>query len=118
LIGKEIVHAVTNLDAERASASGLAELARGQWGMESVHWLRDTAYGEDANTGYDGNGPRPWPRYGISPSACSIFPASPRSPGPSTPSCVTETAFSTTYRYKTQISTDFGDHVVEIFTSC
>ena len=27
-------------------------------GIESVHWLRDTACGEDANTGYPGNGPQ------------------------------------------------------------
>ena len=26
--------------------------------MESVHWLRDTARAEDANTGYAGNGPQ------------------------------------------------------------
>jgi predicted transposase YbfD/YdcC len=34
------------------------ELARGQWGIESVHWLRDTAWREDENTGYAGNCPR------------------------------------------------------------
>jgi hypothetical protein len=27
-------------------------------GIESVHWLRDTAWAEDANTGYAGNGPQ------------------------------------------------------------
>jgi predicted transposase YbfD/YdcC len=58
LISKEVVHAVTSLDEDQASAADLAELARGQWGIESVHWLRDTAYGEDANTGYAGNGPQ------------------------------------------------------------
>ena len=58
LISKEIVHGVTSLDEKRASAAGLAKLARGQWGIESVHWLRDTAYAEDANTGYAGNGPQ------------------------------------------------------------
>jgi predicted transposase YbfD/YdcC len=58
LISKEIVHAVTSLDAGQASAAGLAKIARGQWGIESVHWLRDTAYAEDANTGYAGNGPQ------------------------------------------------------------
>ena len=26
--------------------------------MESVHWVRDTAWDEDANTGYTGNGPQ------------------------------------------------------------
>jgi hypothetical protein len=49
------VHAVTSLDAERA---GPADLACGQRGIESVHWLRDTAWAEDANTGYAGNGPQ------------------------------------------------------------
>lgn len=58
LISKEIVHAVTSLDEDRASAASLAKAARGQWGIESVHWLRDTAWAEDANTGYAGNGPQ------------------------------------------------------------
>jgi predicted transposase YbfD/YdcC len=58
LISKEIVHAVTSLDARKADAAALAGLARGQWGIESVHWVRDTAYDEDANTGYTGNGPQ------------------------------------------------------------
>ena len=44
--------------ADQASPADLARLARGQWGIESVHWLRDTAYDEDANTGYAGNGPQ------------------------------------------------------------
>jgi predicted transposase YbfD/YdcC len=58
LTSKEIVHAVTSLDEGQASAAGLARIARGQWGIESVHWLRDTAWDEDANTGYAGNGPQ------------------------------------------------------------
>jgi predicted transposase YbfD/YdcC len=58
LISKEVVHAVTSLDENQATAADLAKLARGQWGIESVHWLRDTAYAEDANTGYAGNGPQ------------------------------------------------------------
>ena len=37
------MHAVTSLDEDQASAADLAKLARGQWGIESVHWLRDTA---------------------------------------------------------------------------
>jgi hypothetical protein len=41
-ISKEIVHAVTSLDPQRAGAADLARVARGQWGIESVHWLRDT----------------------------------------------------------------------------
>lgn len=58
LVSKEIVHAATSLGPDQADAAGLAELARGQWGIESVHWLRDTAWAEDANTGYAGNGPQ------------------------------------------------------------
>lgn len=58
LVSKEIVHAVTSLDANKASAEALAGIARGQWGIESVHWVRDTAWGEDGNTGYAGNGPQ------------------------------------------------------------
>jgi predicted transposase YbfD/YdcC len=57
-ISKEIVHAVTSLDKEQAGPADPARIARGQWGIESVHWLRDTAYAEDANTGYAGNGPQ------------------------------------------------------------
>jgi predicted transposase YbfD/YdcC len=58
LVSKEIVHAVTSLDAEKASPEALAGIARGQWGIESVHWVRDTAWDEDANTAYSGNGPQ------------------------------------------------------------
>jgi predicted transposase YbfD/YdcC len=58
LISKEIVHAVTSLGKDRAGAADLARIARGQRGIESVHWLRDTAWAEDANTGYAGNGPQ------------------------------------------------------------
>ena len=36
----------------------LREIAHGQWGIESIHWLRDTAWAEDASTGYAGNGPQ------------------------------------------------------------
>jgi predicted transposase YbfD/YdcC len=58
LISREIVHAVTSLDEDRAGAADLARIARGQWGIESAHWLRDTAWAEDASTGYAGNGPQ------------------------------------------------------------
>lgn len=61
------MHAVTSLEEDKAGPEALAGLARGQWGIESVHWVRDTAWDEDANTGYAGNGPRPWPRCGTSP---------------------------------------------------
>jgi predicted transposase YbfD/YdcC len=53
---KEIVHGITSLDAGRGTPAVLAGLVQGQWGIESVHWLRDTAYREDSNTGYAGHG--------------------------------------------------------------
>jgi predicted transposase YbfD/YdcC len=56
LVSKEIVHAVTSLTGKKAGAEALAGIARGQWGIESVHWVRDTAWDEDASTGYRGNG--------------------------------------------------------------
>jgi predicted transposase YbfD/YdcC len=58
LITKEVVHAVTSLDAGRASPADLARIARGQWGIESHHWLRDTTWAEDANSAYAGDGPQ------------------------------------------------------------
>jgi hypothetical protein len=58
LVSKQIVHAVTSLTADQAGPAALAAIARGQWGIESVHWLRDVTWAEDANTGYAGNGPQ------------------------------------------------------------
>jgi predicted transposase YbfD/YdcC len=58
LLSRETVHAVTSLGKEEADAAALAKIARRQWGIESVHWLRDTAWDDDANTGYAGNGPQ------------------------------------------------------------
>lgn len=58
LISKEIVHAVTSLDEDRASAADLARIARGQWGIESVHWdVRDVSFSEDFATSRTGSGP-------------------------------------------------------------
>jgi predicted transposase YbfD/YdcC len=57
-LAKEIVHGITSLDAARGTPATLAGLARGQWGIESVHWVRDTACAEDASTGYTGDGPQ------------------------------------------------------------
>ena len=31
------MHAVTSLDKDQASTADLAKLARGQWGIDSVH---------------------------------------------------------------------------------
>jgi predicted transposase YbfD/YdcC len=40
VIAKEIVHAATSLDAVRGTPAALAALARGQWAIEAVHWIR------------------------------------------------------------------------------
>ena len=104
LISKEIVHAVTSLSQDRASAAGLARIARGQWGIESVHWIRSPHTPRTRAPVTPGTALRPWPRCGTSPSACSTSPASPRSPAPSRPSDATETACSATYRYETRVT--------------
>jgi predicted transposase YbfD/YdcC len=57
-LAKEIVHGITSLDPARGTPATLAGLTRGQWGIESVHWVRDTAWAEDASTGYTGDGPQ------------------------------------------------------------
>jgi predicted transposase YbfD/YdcC len=49
---------VTSLDATRASPARLAGLVRGQWAIESLHWLRDTLYQEDHSTARTRSGPR------------------------------------------------------------
>ena len=58
LLAEEIVLGITTLDAARGTPDILAALTRGHWGIESVHRIRDTAYAEDANTSYAGNGPQ------------------------------------------------------------
>ena len=49
---------VTSLDGDRASPACLAGLVRGQWAIESLHWLRDTLYREDQSTVRTRSGPR------------------------------------------------------------
>lgn len=49
---------VTSLDATRASPQAIASLVRGQWAIESLHWLRDTLYREDNSTVRTRSGPR------------------------------------------------------------
>jgi hypothetical protein len=58
LVSKEIVHAITSLDPERGTPGRLAGLTQGQWGIESIHWIRDVVYREDDNTAYTGQGPQ------------------------------------------------------------
>jgi predicted transposase YbfD/YdcC len=49
---------VTSLDTTRASPQAIADLVRGQWAIESLHWLRDTLYREDNSTVRTRSGPR------------------------------------------------------------
>jgi hypothetical protein len=60
---------VTSLAPARAGPGAIAGLVRGQWAIESLHWLRDTLYREDNSTVRTGSRPRAWPRSGTSPSA-------------------------------------------------
>lgn len=46
----EIVYAITSLPPAAANPKVLAQLLRGHWGIENrLHWVRDTAYDEDAS---------------------------------------------------------------------
>lgn len=49
---------VTNLSTDRATPERLATLIRQHWGIESLHWLRDTVYREDNSTIHTKSGPR------------------------------------------------------------
>jgi predicted transposase YbfD/YdcC len=52
-------YAVTSLDAHQTSPAELAELCRGQWGIEnSSHYIRDVTFAEDASTVHHGTAPR------------------------------------------------------------
>ena len=46
---------------DRASPADLARYVRGQWAIESLHWIRDTLYRED-QSGPSRLGPGSWPR--------------------------------------------------------
>ncbi len=80
LISKEIVHAVTSLGADRASAASLASIARGQCGIERCTGCA-TPRTPKTPSGYAGNGPQVMATRGISPQP-PTSPASPRSPAP------------------------------------
>jgi hypothetical protein len=49
---------VTNLRADQARPAELAALVRDHWGIESLHWLRDTVYREDHSRARTHSGPR------------------------------------------------------------
>lgn len=49
---------VTSLSADHADPLLVAGLIRRHWGVESLHWLRDTVWREDDSTAHTGSGPR------------------------------------------------------------
>ena len=49
---------VASPSADRVSAACLAAHVRGQWAIESLHWLRDTLYQEDKSQVRTRSGPR------------------------------------------------------------
>ena len=49
---------VTNLTADHANPAELAGYVKDHWGVESLHWLRDTCYREDASRAHTRSGPR------------------------------------------------------------
>jgi hypothetical protein len=49
---------VTSLTETRATPADIATLVREHWGIESLHWLRDTVYREDTSTTHTRSGPR------------------------------------------------------------
>jgi predicted transposase YbfD/YdcC len=56
-ITRETVYAITDLPAPAASPQAIGQLARSQWGIEAVHHVRDTTFGEDASKIRTGHGP-------------------------------------------------------------
>ncbi len=52
------MHGITNLTPSEADAGQLAALIRGHWSIEnSIHWVRDMTFGEDAHRARTGNAP-------------------------------------------------------------
>ena len=45
-------------DSDQAAPADIARLVRDHWGVESLHWLRDTVYREDHSRARTGSGPR------------------------------------------------------------
>lgn len=55
---KEVGHCLTNLTADQANPAALAGLVRGHWAIEnSIHYVGDVTYREDASRVRTGNAP-------------------------------------------------------------
>jgi predicted transposase YbfD/YdcC len=55
---EERVYLITSLSEQVAGPERLLELARGQWSIESRHWIRDAVFGEDRSCLRTGNAPQ------------------------------------------------------------
>jgi predicted transposase YbfD/YdcC len=54
-ISKEIVHGITSLDLQEATAQAIARWVRQHWGIENrLHWVRDVVFAEDHQNSYLG----------------------------------------------------------------
>lgn len=52
-ISKEIVHGITSLGLQEATAQALAAWVRQHWGIENkIHWVRDVVFAEDHQNAY------------------------------------------------------------------
>jgi predicted transposase YbfD/YdcC len=58
VLSDETVFAVTSLHPDQARPTDLLRLWRAHWGVESLHWLRDAVFGEDAATTHTGTAPQ------------------------------------------------------------
>lgn len=57
LIGAVAQLGLTSLTPTQADPAQIAALVQHHWGIESLHWLRDTVYDEDHSRARTGNGP-------------------------------------------------------------
>jgi len=53
----QVSYAITSLPAGQAKPAQLAARIRDHWRIESLHWVRDVTFGEDASTARAGTGP-------------------------------------------------------------
>jgi predicted transposase YbfD/YdcC len=78
----DLADTVITADALRAQKSHAEVGKRHPLSDNRLHWVRDVTFDEDRSQVRTGNGPAPWHRSGISPSASYESTAPPTSPKP------------------------------------